>query len=188
MAFKGKALIDSARIKAEIARIQKISAGINVYFAKYERLPGLEDDGSFDPAEGSRALYDDLTKEGILREGDFKSSAPEGQGTWWNFIGCEDKGTYWAPESLNAAHYICIARTNTPTKNFPGGNPRDFKMDAKMLCSIETVLDDKNISGGDGRGVTPTADSTGSGTLDPNWNCSSNNNSGNEMIYLYRVF
>lgn len=198
MAFKGKTLVDAARIKAEVTKIQKISTAINTYMAKYDSLPGQLDNGT---VQNNQEMFNTLIAEGMLKESDFKSVGTGGQGGggWWNFVGCQEfqgaNGRAWKVSPASNQSNLCVYRSSTKTSentnNGAGGDPGQL-MDGLTICQIETLLDDKNVYSGDGRSTTATISGSGGGTLDnTNWDCANTDpaiHGGTTWGYAFRVY
>lgn len=195
MAFKGKALVDASRVKAEVNKISKISTALNAYLAKYDTLPGQLANGQI---ESNKAMFDALIKEG-LKESDFKSVGAGGQGggAFWTFTGCQDvsgvNGKVWSAVLATTQTNLCIYRSSASPKNnnnMPGQNIVDNMMDGATLCQIETLLDDKNVYAGDARATTdPITNGAGDGTLDlTNWDCADTaKHPGSQWWFVYKV-
>lgn len=199
MAFKGKSLVDASRTKAEVNRINKISTALNVYYSKYNTLPGSYGNGS---NLGVRNMYDALINEGMLKDSDFGKGGTASASGNYIFGGCRhtaDKNgnLIWTLVPLSQTDNVCIMQANDHIKNVAKDVSQylgttnwtnDFK-----VCQIETLLDDKNLYSGDGRIV-----SGGVGTSpllkDKDFDCSKYASgkdtlkTSNGVSYMYRVF
>ncbi len=94
--MKGKTLIDSAKINSESARIDRINAGVNIFFERYGRYPGdgcnnetctnngagAKDALFGNGTENQAAWYELIQKTKILKQGDRASIF----GQNWNFF------------------------------------------------------------------------------------------------------
>lgn len=157
LAFKGKSLIDSARIKADIQKINKISTAITTYYSKYGTLPGLD---TASKQMTVKNIYNDLTKGGFLKETDFKmSSLPN---TFYGLHGCKisiiNGKEMWDLVELNPRDNICIFRDGKSIKEYGDKYPdtttpaaKSAYMNSYMICQLENLLDDDNIFSGDGK-------------------------------------
>lgn len=203
MAFKGKALVDSARIKADINKINKIGTALNVYYSKYSVPPGLN------RSTGKmtiKAMYDEMVGEGLIKPTDFQfTSAP---GTFLVFQGCQsviaaDGSMRWRNVALSESENICIFRDGKAISEY-GDKYADTSapsvesayMSSHMICQIETLLDDKNITSGDGRLLEKGIHSAAieSAPADEAYNCQrydkekNQTTIGSSSSYAYRVF
>ena len=206
MAFKGKSLVDAARIKADVNKIEKMSTAINVYYSKYDTLPGIAGDvtnaGVTYAAKSSGAVYQTLIDEGLLKDGDFKSASGA---TYWTFTGCSHNAgnagaagaatATWDKKAISEQNNLCIYRsskshTDFQTATTDNGNIDTPSISGSTICQIETLLDDKNLRSGDGRLAT-NYNLPGNTVDETNWNCANNtaNNIANTGVeYLYRIF
>ena len=209
MAFKGKSLVDAARIKAEVNKVTKIGTAIHSYYAKYGALPGQTGNGNNITFTNQR-MYNELIDQGMLKEGDFKSAGAgnAGGGSYWNFVGCEEgrsqQGNWWKVSSVNNNKNLCLYRSYVHPKdnvadlpNNPGqtaGGDISPAMDAQTLCHIETLLDDKNMRTGDARTTMQSGNvfsaNGGEVTINPGgWNCLDKTVfNAKDFMYAIRIF
>lgn len=193
MAFKGKALVDAARIKAEVNKVEKLGTAINVYYSKYDQLPGVRgggvilSTGTKAQDNTSAAIYQTLLNEGMLKDTDFRSN---NTATYWAFIGCNEANGTWTPVTISENANLCVYRSSDLPTSFATvtnavANPSSSGVN---ICQLETILDDKNLSGGDGRLVGAAT----SGEVDnASWNCSDTtkySTTPSKITYLYRIF
>ena len=130
MAIKGKTLIDSAKVRAEVIKISKFEAALYSYFVK--------SGNSLPPIDASTGRYDTagLIATGALGQRDFYS---EMAGDNWTLVACDMQ-----PGSVNVSASgadVCLRAGITEHKKVP----------AKLACSIEKMLDDENLAMGLGR-------------------------------------
>lgn len=187
LTLKAKSLIDGARIKKQLNAVPRITGAFGAYYAKYGSFPGAGSDGQIiSTAELSKALV----KEGLMKDDDFSASSPNSGAGWWAFTGCKDMSDHWKEQAPTAKSRICIVKVATPSKSntSAGGDlVKSSTMDGATLCLLETMLDDKNVSKGDGR--WPRADASLSGKVDTtNWNCDEKKNTGKNIQYLYKIW
>lgn len=160
MAFKGKELIESARVKAETAKISKIQTAFQVYKSKYDRLPGQRKDTY---PESNQAIIKDLTGEGLLTDGDLKSNMKQSKGNYWVFIGCENSGSgateAWRELPTFNLDNICMYLTTSNPKDIGPGTKVAMTTDPEMVCLLETIFDNKNITTGDGKKTVASSES-----------------------------
>lgn len=164
MAFKGKSLVDAARIKADIQKINKIATAVNVYNSKYDTLPGMRAvAGSSIMKISPKDFYDDLITEGLLQDGDFKMKIFGG--AYFAASGCEDakegNNSVWKAVEASEQNNLCLSSIGgtTPTSpDFRAFTAASFAANVGLnyiqivsICQIESLLDDKNIFAGDGR-------------------------------------
>lgn len=149
MAFKGKALVDSAKVKADVVKVQKIATAFQVYQSKYDRMPGRKDDGTFT----DQSIADELVKEGLITVGDLRFSVPP---TNAHFIGCVQKaGTdlpsdkSWVNEFITDYSNICLYASTAPLSSKTNNKPE--VMHVEQICYWETMVDNNYIFGGEGR-------------------------------------
>lgn len=196
MAFKGKALVDAARIKAEVNKVEKLGTAINVYYSKYDTIPGtrtsvpLAAGGTADD-NSSAAVYQTLLNEGMLKDSDFKSTIGS---AYWTFIGCSHANNGWTLGPVSENSNLCIYRSsNTPDKfktKASSGAIAQASVTGINICQIETLLDDKNLGSGDGRLVSGQ-DTAASKVDNITWNCADTTLNGTNpgaVEYLYRIF
>lgn len=190
MAFKGKSLVDAARIKADVNKVEKLGTAINVYYSKYDTLPGLSSvsgGGTTYAAKSSGAIYQTLIDEGLVKDSDFKSASGA---TYWTFIGCNHDAAKWAATGIAETANLCIYRSSNEPKNQKTAETaiKNASISGETICQLETLLDDKNLETGDGR----QGNNINLSKVDTtNWNCADKkaNSINNEALeYMYRVF
>ncbi len=139
MVFKGRQLIDSAKVKAEIARYNKILAAVNTFLDRYGFYPG---DGcpNSEPASVSDCTG---TKDGIIRNGN------EASAFWYLLINvthilseADRKSVFGQPWNIwyGSPH----GRTGD-WLDFPGGP----QLPLKFICAIDQKIDDGEYDDGD---------------------------------------
>lgn len=159
MAFKGKSLIDSARLKADIQKINKISTAVNVYYSKYDTLPGKYPTGTNKGKIDSKTFYETLIGEGLIKESDSKMVSLGN--AYLHVVGCENvmdaSGlSMWKTVDASEQSSLCIYKADVEPSKVTGpanntGGARSSGMTKYEACQIETLLDDKNLNAGDGR-------------------------------------
>lgn len=185
--LKAKTLIDSARIKKQINTVPRITGAFSAYYSKYGSFPGAGSDGKIiSTAELSKALV----KEGLMKDSDFQISPAQGGSGWWAFTGCKNMSDNWLEQAPSAKSGICIVKVATPsrTNTSAGGDVvKNSTMDGVTLCLLETMLDDKNMSKGDGR--WPKNDASINSKVDTvNWTCTEKKSPGKNIQYLYKIW
>ncbi len=151
MAMKGRAVVDSANIRADINKLNKISAAVTAYVSKFNSLPGKTVSGSTTTYSQS-ALYDDLVEEGLVSEADF-SVGLEGN-KYFRIASC-DKPNADGVRAFNHTNFaaygnLCVIvselepdSTSTATSTSTVG---------KLACYVETMVDDRDLTSGSGAG------------------------------------
>ena len=139
MAVKGKALVDAARMRAEVTKMNKFEAAVATYYARTNYLPE-EDSGNI--------LKEVFIDKELLTNRDFEVRVGTG---FWTFNRCDGKGTvtagYWYEASITGGS-VCVYNTVAGNQVFAASN----LVDAKLICNIEVMKDDENLSAGEGRG------------------------------------
>lgn len=200
MVFKGKSILDAATLKADISKISKISTALNVYYSKYNTLPGIIDNKTGEMT--SKAIYDQLLSEGILKDSDFKMrSVP---GSYWQFHGCEEASdpignVLWQQQKLTSDSKVCIYRSDETPSNGTTSMPEAEKSFANsfLMCNIENLMDDKTLKTGDGRllwGGHNAAEISMNQDKPDYYNCAKYENekktvsANNSSSYAFRIF
>jgi prepilin-type N-terminal cleavage/methylation domain-containing protein len=147
LAVKGRLLIDSARIKSEVRKLEKFQTALSAYVGRIGSLPPSVDDAVLFLDKTQLANY------GYLNNVDFNTDYKDEYPTIrWNFLGCEfDNNTQRWKETASYApglSNICMA---TCDDNLSGSNIGNFFFSNILSCSIEQTLDDKSYQGGGGR-------------------------------------
>ena len=155
MAVKGKSLVDTARLRAEVNKVRKLEAAVHIYLATHpdmqvtERRPEFHGWGDFD----MNYFYDN----GILTQKDLESMAPKYDGTkgYWTPVRCQ-----YYNDSLNIyrgnSQDIPFDPTNFCARIFSeviDTNPslsrmRWVQMPRRLQCAIEVFLDDEDVTTG----------------------------------------
>jgi prepilin-type N-terminal cleavage/methylation domain-containing protein len=175
IALKGQMIIESARLRGEVRKIEKLQSGFVNYVNRHDKLPPLATDGFYD----TQALFDGgyiIQKEILVG---IKSTGATNTFTWKYFPCLSDNVSAdftWEiplPTSNLLLANVCVATAND-------ANSTD--MDGMLSCTIESSIDDKNYSGGGGRIVKGGGAVTGT-DFD---NCAAA--SGTDIAYLYRIW
>ncbi|QZA78324.1 prepilin-type N-terminal cleavage/methylation domain-containing protein [Deefgea tanakiae] len=164
-AFKGKDLIDGAKVKNMSAQVNKMQAGFNTYFDKYGAYPGdacttaeststtvtkcaatTGRDGSLKGSDEPVAALQVLKNTNILTDADIKSVF----GDAWSITD--------ATSAISAARLV--AGTNYMVVGVPAATT---KVDVRFVCALDAAIDDGNPDAGIVRssatkGAAPTAD------------------------------
>ncbi len=159
MAMKGRAVVDSAEIKSDMNRINKIQAALTAYVSKYNRLPG--DNATDDSAVFTMAdVYDDLVEEGLVSEADFAVGL-EGSSKYFQIVGCEN-GAATAARTI-AFNYdlnnVCLVVSDDQPDDEGVTAPSVVDI-SKFACYAETLIDDRHMGQGAGRSNASDSDDT----------------------------
>ena len=142
MTFKGRELIDGAKVKSVQAQYGKISAAMNICFEKYGFYPGDGCTSANTLQVGNCTAAKDITL----------SSAAE-QSSFWSLL----NSTNILPlsEKKNAIGAEWEVRTGdaidaTDADRFPPSNTFLYSLavDSRMLCQLEKQMDDLNPATG----------------------------------------
>ncbi len=161
MAIKGKTLVDSAKVRAEVVKMGKFETAVYTYFSKTG--------SSLPPLDTSTGRYDasSLITIGALGQRDYYSEMANDN---WTLVAC---GMQPAGFSVAATGSEVCARI---------GLADHIKVPARLACSIEKMLDDDDLSTGTGRVQAGAANFT----QDVYNDC--NLASGGPYDYMYMVF
>jgi prepilin-type N-terminal cleavage/methylation domain-containing protein len=138
MALKGKHLIDSAKVKSEAVKWDKISTALAIYLERYGQLPG-DGCGSDTP---TTTICADHPKDGVIAD-----AAHENAAAWYQLITLthilnpKDRHSnfgqdwnFWvgSPTGITSHCYLktCL--------DLPGGN----QADNAMTCALDKLKDD----------------------------------------------
>lgn len=180
MAVKGKQLVETARIKADLAQIYKFETAFSIYYAKTGVLPTDLNKPRNGNASGDLDTQVLIDME-ILSRNDMYSSVA---GKSWGFIVCGimTNGTYKGMTKAEAIAQrqllgVC-AVTGDPTVY---GNVPSISFPAKLICYVEDVLDDRGQLTGYGRNLFYNP-----GFVMKNYNdCDGETGT---LVYAYKVF
>ncbi len=140
MVFKGRQLIDSAKVKSTAAQYNKILAAINIFYDRYGFFPG---DGCLaDETDPGNCTG---TKDGILTSDDetsaFWTLLIDGTG----ILSRADRRSVFGQDWqiwYGTAHGL-----TADWLDLPGGN----QMDVRILCALDKMIDDGEYNTGDVR-------------------------------------
>lgn len=136
MAFKGRDLIDSAKVKNAQAQYNKLAAAFNIYHEKYGSFPG---DG-WTAAPGSAATGATGTRNGLL-DSETETAAA--------LAVLQNAGLLSAADLQNAFGGTWSISTQTGTGHFEAGvnyltagGLTNSVADARLVCQLDRVMDD----------------------------------------------
>ena len=154
MALKGKSLVDAARAKADLAKINKVEAAGAIYFAKTQTQP------VWSPLDPTR---NDMKEMGLLTDADVTLTAlamPHPDGDIMldiiYIVSCEAQpyrddpstmGYYWTHQYDGLTSYnSCII----VGERYPAGGSTPARSGSThfFVCHVETGLDDMNDRAG----------------------------------------
>lgn len=160
MAFKGKDLIDGAKVKNLAAQHNKIVAGINIFYEKYGSYPG-DGCGAGQPAAGTAVCAG--TKNGLIESGN------EAAAFWVALIDRSNILTNAERRSVFGQDWDVWNSTGAGNPSFAGTRavagswldlPGSAQADPRFVCALDRQIDD----GESGSGIVRDADSTTSYT------------------------
>ena len=138
MAFKGKDLIDSAKVKSLAAQYYKVIAATNIYYEKYGSYPG---DGCL-TATPVNAVACNGPKDGSLQ------GAAEPAAFWYQLI--NNTGIL-----TSAERHSVFGQDWNIWHGSPYAQPADFldlpggpQIDNRLLCALDQMIDDGNAGTG----------------------------------------
>ncbi len=154
MAMKGRAILDSAEIRSDMNKLNKVSAAVASYYSKYNRLPGVSDNTT-------ASLLEDLTSEGLVSDADFSI---ELQNAFINVAGCTTPTTDGARSltaAFNGAPNLCAFVSDTAPESATTAAADDDMIDTGAYgCYVELMLDNANLGNGIARGTGAVAEDT----------------------------
>jgi prepilin-type N-terminal cleavage/methylation domain-containing protein len=138
MAFKGKDLIDGAKVKSIAAQYNKVQAAFNIYFERYGAYPGDgcaavalgptttcagAKNGILNNAPEAAAAFTILQNTNLLSASDIQSPF----GVAWS-ISLSGNGTFGLPANVN---YLSITNAGVPQAS----------ADARFVCALDRLID-----------------------------------------------
>ncbi|WP_197432958.1 type II secretion system protein [Janthinobacterium sp. B9-8] len=156
MAFKGKDLIDGAKVKSIAAQYNKVQAAFNIYFERYGAYPGDgcpaviavgvttcagAKSGTLSPAAETQGAFTLLQNANLLSASDIQS--PFG-GPWGITI------------STNTTLSGGVAGINYFSLVTAAGAPQ-ASADPRYVCALDKMIDDGVFNTGNVRSVAPAA-------------------------------
>lgn len=141
MAFKGKDLIDSAKVKNLAAQYNKVVAASNTFYEKYGFYPG---DGCNSPSPTNIAIQCNGTRNGVIDAGNEQAAFWYLLTNTTNILTAADRrsvfGQDWnisAPTvgapGVVGNNYLFIGPVATPLSN---------ASDARFVCALDRMIDD----------------------------------------------
>jgi prepilin-type N-terminal cleavage/methylation domain-containing protein len=167
-AFKGKALIDGAKVKNMAAQVNKMEAAFNVYFEKYGGYPGdgctvlaTTETTCSGARNGTLGLLENnsapvlLVNAGILTAADMQSVF----------------GVPWViTEGAAITNYATGSNYMTPGTQTAGGVTTQASVDVRLICALDKAIDDNVPTTGILRSSSLKAATTAGGTAYTNDN------------------
>jgi prepilin-type N-terminal cleavage/methylation domain-containing protein len=140
LGIKGSALVNTSRIRAEIAKLRNFETGFASYFLKNNSLPPKDGDNT--TPEDNFTCYNVaplLTRQVVVSE-DLPSAFSQGSKDWLFATDIAvDNGTHaFAPMGFDVENVGAYA----------------VGLNYELICNIEGILDDGNALGGVGRALT----------------------------------
>ncbi len=146
MAFKGRDLIDGARVKSLYASVNKIETGMQVFYERYQAWPG---DGCPEGADGPAKCIGDVSnpKDGLI------TSATEVKEFWsmliekTGMLSAKDQqlptGGTWAVAAGDGT-----ANTEKDSTWLVAGGLGSDVVDGRYVCALDQQFDDGNPATG----------------------------------------
>ncbi len=166
MAMKGRAVTDSAEIKSDINKVNKIASAIATYKSKHGYLPGRTEGyvatGYIPPHYDMATLYDDLAEEGLLTEVDYIVGL-EGTNKYFHVVGCNAPATDGDPRTFTADFVattnLCVIVSNIkPRDNSDYTSTPVAQPVSKFACYMDSTVDDRDYEAGFGIGEGDNGD------------------------------
>jgi len=133
MAFKGKDLIDGAKVKSAQSSVSKIQAAMNVYFERYGAYPG---DGC--PAGATTPVACNAARNGLLTAAEGLRTFPLLTGT--NILSASD---IRSPFGVNWAIAVGGAGATTANRNYLTlTTTATAAADIRLVCAMDQQFDD----------------------------------------------
>ncbi|WP_462325591.1 type II secretion system protein [Desulfoplanes sp.] len=139
MVYKGRALVDSAKVKKMAAQYNKIIAGMNTFYDRYGFYPG---DGC--PADPTSVTDCTGSQNGVI-EGNSQYNTDEA-GAFWDLLiditGILDENdresVFGQPWEILQGNTSVLDGNQTDWLDLPGGNQADLR----ILCALDKMIDD----------------------------------------------
>jgi prepilin-type N-terminal cleavage/methylation domain-containing protein len=151
MAVKGKALVDAARMKAEVAKINKFEAAVAIYFTHNEH--NMPDILPVWPAGVGRNSFMDL---GLLTNADFEQKVDNCDwGVFRCYVGPDDNRAFkssGAWDSLYASSAVNFCISTVVNSSVTDASWDRVPMSRRFVCNVEVMKDDENVTAGSDRG------------------------------------
>lgn len=149
-------LFNSAYIKSDLSKINKITNALSFYQGQYGSLPGVNKNTSTMTVQ---KMYEDLKAAKLVIPEDFVLGSVK---TNLSFIGCQKTQTpngknYWKLVPLSVNSSICLVRDENKIDAY-GKTIKDTSepsstgafMNSYLICQLETSLDNRNLYDGSG--------------------------------------
>lgn len=134
MAFKGKDLIDSAKVKGLAAQYNKIVAGVNIFYEKYGFYPG---DGCSNTGNATTPSACTGTRNGLIENGNEAAS-------FWTLLQGTNILTANERRSVFGQDWTVWANGNQVWLDFTGSS----NAESRMACALDKMIDDGNSATG----------------------------------------
>lgn len=142
--MKGRELIENARVKGEIEKIQKIRSAVSAYFEKYTNLPGdINYNGIIDSAETQGAVAA-LEDEGLVSKKDFKTVIGNGY-YMFHQCGADFSG---GGRLINSGTNTCMRPVVDPGLDIDIPDNTTDTGSPQLWCILEVSIDDKTVLSG----------------------------------------
>lgn len=168
LGIKGSALINTSRIRAEIAKLRNFETGFASYFLRHNSLPPND---NVSISSFSCFKTDNLLSRKVVIIEDTPAAFAEGGGSW----------SFCTNIAADATTGRFIPGDNITVENAGGIAGNTGRLNRELICNIEGILDDGNLYHGAGRTLINGVSSF----LD---NCEDPANKSNYTEYLYLAF
>jgi hypothetical protein len=168
LGIKGSALINTSRIRAEIAKLRNFETGFAGYFLRHNALPPND---NISLVSFSCFKTENLLARKVVITEDVPAAFAEGGGSW-SF--CTNIAT-----DVTTGRFVPGVTVTVENAGVIAGNTG--KLNRELICNIEGILDDGNLYQGAGRTLSSGVPSF----LD---NCEDPANKSNYTEYVYLAF
>lgn len=138
MAFKGRDLIDGAKIKNAQAQYNKVATAFNIYHEKYGSYPG---DG-WTAAPGTAVTGGTGTKNGQLDSAIETAAALAVLQNASILTNADTQSAFSKPWSISDTSATAVAHFDANTNYLTVGGIATNAMDARFVCQLDRVMDD----------------------------------------------
>jgi hypothetical protein len=145
MVYKGRALVDGAKVKKMAAQYNKIIAGMNTFYDRYGFYPG---DGC--PADPTSVTDCSGTKDGVIT-GNSQYNTGEA-GAFWDLLiditailsENDRESVFGQPWEILQGNNPLLDGNQTDWLDLPGSNQADLR----IVCALDKMIDDGEANEG----------------------------------------
>jgi type II secretory pathway pseudopilin PulG len=156
MAVKGYNIVQNAKLKRELIKVENLTLGMNVFYDKYKRLPDNITGNPHEIPSPANGVFKSLISEGLATAGDFQIYNIKNEVlATWRFAYCtyHEEGT---GQYSGGPGYVCIYPDSVNLDIYTdlvGGASSTAPM--SIVASYELYYDDVSLCYGKGRGIAP---------------------------------